>query len=212
MDWIHLTWRMRVDEENEYNDHPQLQFALVTIKDGQVLVHDHHTGKRMRKGKVIHWGTLRSGRSVPNPDNPYLGIVVRAIELDNSRDNRSTDRDRFFEDIRSQAQAVVDSGGVPTANELLKFGARSLINDVGDDDDRIGLNARAFPDYGSRTAGEAANWVYYYDLSFYDEREGLGYISTYRSIRNLPFSENGAHYRLTINLIVTPNEPVASYP
>lgn len=212
MDWIHLTWFMKVDDENERNDHPQLQFALVTIKDGQVLVHDHDTGERMRKGKVLHWGSIRSGRSVPNPENPFFGIVVRAIELDNSRGNRCTDRNTFFEDIRSRSQEVVDSGNVPTANQLLEFGARTLINDAGDDDDRIGINARAFPDYGSRTSGETPNWTYYYNLSFTDDREGRGYLSTYRDIRNLPFSENEALYTLSVNCIITPDEPVSSYP
>jgi len=33
MDWIHHTWRMRVHEENERNDEPSLQFAIVTIKE-----------------------------------------------------------------------------------------------------------------------------------------------------------------------------------
>ncbi len=212
MNWIHLTWSMQVREENERNDHPQLQFALITIKDGQVIVHDHHTGKRLRKGKVLHWGSIRSGRSVPTPENPYFGIVVRAIELDNSRGNRKDDRNLFFEDIRSKSQAIFDSGRVPTANDLLEFGLRRLKNDLGDDDDRIGVNARAFPEYGSLISSETPDWIYHYNLSFTDEREGRGYLSTAKHIRNLPFRENGAFYNLSVDLIITPNEPVPSYP
>ena len=212
MSWIHLTWSMQVHEENERNDHPQLQFALVTIRDGQVQVHGHHTGKRLAKGKVLHWGSIRSGRSVPDPENPYFGIVVRAIELDNSRGNRSSDRNNFFEDIRIESQTIVESGEVPTSNQLLKFGARTLKDDRGDDDDRIGINARAFPDYGSQIFSESPDWIYYYNLSFTDNRQGTGYLSTYKSIGNLPFRETGAFYNMSIGIIITPNEPLPSYP
>jgi len=104
----------------------------------------------LRSGAIIHWGTIRSGASVPNTENPFLGIVIRAIEHDNSGYDRQKDKDRFFNDIRNYLQNIVDSGAIPTANQLLEAGTqRNLIDNFGDDDDRIGVNARAFPSFGS---------------------------------------------------------------
>jgi hypothetical protein len=93
-----------------------------------------------------------SSKNVPTENNPYLGLVVRSVEEDSSGERAQDDAD-FFAAVSDAAQATFNSGGVPNADVLWLAGnGAELRDDFGDDDDNLGVSARAYPDFGSKLA------------------------------------------------------------
>ncbi len=215
MAWVRVNWELVIRDRNERSsDNPGLHLALVRILDGTVEIHAHRTGYLAPEGyraegtyTVSSWrGAVRS-RPVPTPENPYIGLVVRAIEHDESSlANRRDDYDDFVEAIRGKSQDSVDSGAVPSAEVLWAAGNSVALRDrtLKDDDDRIGVSARAYPDYGNEIA---------FDLAREDSFEpNGGYIWATSRPLDLRFLEEGAHYHLTGDLRVVTDDPAPSSP
>lgn len=160
MAWLQLGWHLTIAEgEERSEDEASLQLVFVTIFDGVVRVDSHTTGNLFPAAGIgvgtIGWpggvpfGTFRS-RNVPTVRNPFLGFVARAIEQDNSGDSqREEDNQRFYDSIRIAAQDSVRAGSAPDATILWRAGNSSEVRDnFGDDDDKVGVSARVFPNYG----------------------------------------------------------------
>ena len=150
-------------------------------------------------------GAVRS-RPVPTPENPYIGLVVRAIEHDESSlANRRDDYDDFVEAIRGKSQDSVDRGAVPWA-EVLEAGNSVASRQQTSKMTTIGSEcpARAYPDYGNEIA---------FDLAREDSFEpNGGYIWATSRPLDLRFLEEGAHYHLTGDLRVVTDDPAPSSP
>ena len=207
MAWLQLIWKLEIVKSNEGGDgdEPSMQFAFVTIFNNIVKVHGHTTGHILNKipNYSAIKGSVRSGRNVPDKDNPYIGFVARAVEFDNSGDeNRKRDNENFYEHIRVIAQEVVDAEGLPTAAILWRAGNNvKLIDDLGNDDDRIG-GLKNYP--GAPTESVLLNidgsthimWYYQDSLASFD----------------LVFQEEDALYEFHGDLRIVTNEPPPSFP
>lgn len=216
MAWLQLSWKLDILDKNEKSDEPSLQFIFVTIFDGVVRIHPHKTGNLFKGGGFgtgsIGWPGNRpfgifNSRNVPTVRNPFLGLVVRAVELDNSGDS---DREKDYQNLQDAVQRAVEdtlrAGGVPDSTILWRAanGVR-LIDNFGDDDDRIGVSARAFPNYGREIAAaiEAEPRL---------RSGGTIMADTIRPIE-LGFIEADAHYKLIDSEIrIVTNTPQPTQP
>ena len=210
MAWLQLSWKLNILDCNERRDEPSLQFLFITIFDGVVRIDSHKTGNLFAGN--IGWPGNRpfgifNSKNVPTPRNPFLGIVVRAVELDNSSsDDRNTDYQNFQDAVKRGVEDSLRAGGIPDATVLWRSAkAVQLIDNFGDDDDRIGVSARAYPNYGREiTAAIAA------EPSL--RSGGTVMADTIRSIE-LGFMENDAHYKLIDSEIrIVTNDPAPSNP
>lgn len=216
MAWLQLSWKLDILDKNEKNDEPSLQFLFVTIFDGVVRIHPHKTGNLFKGGGfgvgTIGWPGNRpfgifNSRNVPTARNPFLGLVVRAVELDNSG---SSDRDLDYQNLQDAVRSAVEDtiriGSVPDSTILWRAANKvKLIDNFGDDDDRIGVSARAYPNYGREVAAaiEAEPRL---------RRGGRIMADTIRPIE-LGFMEEDAHYKLIESEIrVVTNDPQPSHP
>ncbi len=147
----------QIEREQESADEGELQIAGVTITGNVVAVNVITVSlKQLRPVDAIgswpnHLGTARNPVQIASisHENPYFAYVIRAIERDNSND-RPGDIARFAESIRQSAQVVVDGGGVPTTDAIWLGGNAPKLADRKwrDDDDKIGVSARVYVDYG----------------------------------------------------------------
>lgn len=205
MAWVEIAWDLNRFRENERDDETGLHFAIVTVIDGQARVHGHSTGdlsqvevperEAFEMSEWIippgFWGRIRSQRNVPDGSNPFIGLVVRAVEYDNSSSaERTSDYERFVEDIRVATQQVVDSGELPTAEKLWSAGhAHGLTDNFGDDDDRLGVSARVDHDWGTRLTGA---------IETEDSQPRGTPLGGFRG-QTLRFMDEGADYRFYFN-------------
>lgn len=216
MAWLQLGWQMSILKgEERGEDEASLQFAFVTVFDGVVRVDGHTTGNLFpRRGfgvGGIGWpggmpaGTFRS-RNVPTERNPFLGFAARAVEQDNSGSSqRRADNERFYENIRVAAQDNIRTGGIPDATTLWRAGNASKITDnVGDDDNKIGVSARVFPNYGTEV------WP---AITRESDWRGGGTVlpGTIREF-HLTFQERGARYEFDGAIRIVTNTPSPSSP
>ena len=222
MAWLQLDWSLTILDKNEHDrrsdreDEASLQFVFVTIIDGTVNVHGHSTGNLFPslpfgEGGVgwpggIPFGTVRSGANIPSARNPYLGFVARAVEQDNSSTSmRNDDNNDFYDAIELAAQQNIDSGGIPTVDVLWSAGnAVALSDNFGDDDDRIGVSARVFPNYGVEVASEVARES--------DWPAGGAIIPGTERTFELVFQEEGAVYQFNGELRMVTDDPAPSSP
>ncbi len=169
MAWLQIDWALHIPDPEENHrggdptkDEPSLQFALVTAFSGAVRVHGYSTGNLFQSGGfgvgVIGWpGNVPTGsinsKNVPTVRNPFLGLVVRAVEQDSSN-NRDADNKDFYTAVHDAAQLTFDAGGVPTADILWTAGNSARLRDrwLRDDDDFVGVSARAYPEFGRTIA------------------------------------------------------------
>ncbi|MFW2381787.1 MAG: hypothetical protein ACN4GZ_08530, partial [Acidimicrobiales bacterium] len=81
----------------------------------------------------------------PSLRNPYLGIVVRAIEWDRtSAADRTLDYAAFIDHVKMVADEAAEFGGAPGPTSLYLAGMRPQLTDsLIDPDDRMGVSARA---------------------------------------------------------------------
>ncbi len=170
---LQVSWDLRVEGFSERSEEEvALQFALLTVMDGDVRLTEHNTmnlfpstprgtglivppGAHNAEGKRFRAGGVITTNNVPTVANPYLGFVVRAIEYDRSN-RRADDANRFWNAITTEAQRIVDGGELPTPDDLWTAGNGAGLNDRWgrDDDDKVSTSVRAFPEFGSRN-GEA---------------------------------------------------------
>ncbi|WP_162617550.1 hypothetical protein [Yoonia maritima] len=169
MAWIQNRWSLKVTDPDEGDpgetaakDEPSLQFAFITHFGSEVRVHGYTTGNLFPTNHGVGAGDPRrpdkvgivSSKNVPTTRNPFFGLVVRAVEQDRSLDrDREDDNQRFYDAVGQLTQTVFDSGGVPLAEQLMFAGESVELNDriFRNDDDRIGVGAMVFPNYGSET-------------------------------------------------------------
>lgn len=168
MAWLDITWSLNAWRFNEKDDEQGLQFAVVLIdlRRRWVGVQTHFTGNMSNLGRQVFGGRIQipafeiAGRGwvgIPDAQKPYLGLVVRAIEYDNSSSgNRETDTDNFINAIQDGVQGVVNEGRTPTSDELLSFATSVGLKDRRwrDDDDLIGVRATSYPDFGATVDAE----------------------------------------------------------
>lgn len=213
---LQLSWKLNILDSNEKNDEPSLQFIFITIFNGDIRINAHRTGNLFASGSfgvaTIGWpgnqpfGIFNS-RNVPTVRNPFLGLVVRAVECDNSG---SGDRDRDFQNLQEAVRSAVEdnirSGGVPDSTVLWRAanGVR-LIDNFGDDDDRIGVSARAYPNYGRQISAA---------IAAESRLRGGGTVMAETIIPlELGFLEEGAHYKLIDTEIrIVTNDPQPTSP
>lgn len=154
---ISMVFERQIERQQERSDEGELQVAAITIVRNVVDVNMLTVSlKQLRPvGHTGSWpnhlGTPRNPLLTGSIDeaNPYFAYVIRAIERDNSND-RAGDLARFAESIRQSAQLVVDGGGIPTVNAIWLGGNAPNLADRRwrDDDDKIGVSARTYIDYG----------------------------------------------------------------
>lgn len=164
MAWVTVFWRFNAPDPEEasrggnpINDEPSLQFALITKfgeGDEDVRVNTYttgnlfpHAGVRSDPRRADYTGRV-STQNVPTINNPFFGIVVRAIEEDNSSDkNRKADENDFYDAVDSIARERFRAGTQPTATDLWLAGNSLDLRDRvwRDDDDKVGVSARVYP-------------------------------------------------------------------
>lgn len=101
---------------------------------------------------------------VPTADDPYLAIVIRAIELDNSDD------DDRSSDIDSVTAAIGAVPAQPDRATLLAAIGGIVPSDSGvdDDDDLIGSNVFVFPEQGGLESRTLPNFTLNGSTASYD--------------------------------------------
>ena len=172
-----MNWRLTILEHEDRNkDDPRLQFAFLTSRDGTPITLGQRTDLLFSRSGVDFFNpegelsepgggappplAFTGSQSLPLPptaDSPYLAFAVRAIDEDNSS---SSDRDRDFARFVQVVQNAADNtpGGTPDVDTLWRAANAPGIRNRAfkDDDDKIGVSARVYPDYGARAARAAA--------------------------------------------------------
>lgn len=216
MAWVEIEWHLlRIRDNERSGDEPGLHFAIVTVIDGSVNVHGHKTGDLQQlneappsplltpvPGREIEpgfWGRIRSQRHVPSARNPFIGLVVRAIEYDNSSaDKRNDDYEGFVRQVEAAAQTVVDLGDLPSPEQLWAAGhGVPLDSGFGNDDDRLGVSARADAAWGERIAGALAT----------EAEQPIGTPLGGFRFQLLEFHEEDAWYKLRFNWKMRAGDP-----
>jgi len=154
---VTMKFERSIEKEQEGFDEGELQIAGITIIDRVVTVNMQTVSLKQlrpfdyRNSWPDHLGTYRNPVRIASitGENPYFAYVIRAIERDNSND-RAGDLQRFSESIRRSAQLVVDGRGLPTVDTIWLGGNAPNLSDRiwRDDDDKIGVSARTYVDYG----------------------------------------------------------------
>ena len=216
MAWLQLSWKLNILDNNEKSDEPSLQFIFITIFDGNIRIHAHRTSNLFASGGfregTIGWpgnqpfGIFNS-KNVPTERNPFLGLVVRAIECDNSGSgDRDDDYQNLQDAVRRAVEDTIRAGGVPDSTILWRAAnATKLIDNFGDDDDRIGVSARAYPNYGERISAA---------IAAESRLPGGGTVMADTIIPiELGFMEEDAHYKLIDTEIrIVTNDPQPTHP
>jgi hypothetical protein len=218
MAWLDIAWSLNAWRFNEKDDEQGLQFAVVLIDLSRrwVGVQTHLTGDMSNLGRQVFGGRIQipafeiTGRGwvgIPDAQKPYLGLVVRAIEYDNSsKGNREADTNNFINAIKDGVQAIVNQGRTPTSHELLSFATSVGLKDRRwrDDDDLIGVRATSYPDFGvpvdiafHRDARQAFGSTFY--LGFiqggrFEGEDAIWNITTWPQILTGTASESDAQY------------------
>tara|TARA_R110000764_G_scaffold30193_1_gene70208 strand:- start:1544 stop:2251 length:708 start_codon:yes stop_codon:yes gene_type:complete len=190
MAWLDIKWQLNAWRFNERDDEQGLQFAIVLIdaERGWSGVERYETGNLSNLGNQVFGGRIQipsfhiSGRGyfgIPDSLKPYLGIVVRAIEYDNSSiGNREADFNNFITVIEEGVKNMVDNGRIPSGSDLFNFANSSSLRDRRwkDDDDLIGNISFAYADFGM-----PVNQEYHRDTRIaYADPHFLGYIESRR--------------------------------
>jgi hypothetical protein len=118
---------------------------------------------------------------------------------------RNEDNNDFYEAIKVAAQLTIESGGVPTVDILWNAGNSTRLRDNrGDDDDRIGVSARVFSDYGTEISS----------LLVTEPDLPLGGVPIPGTEKAFPmvFQEEGAVYELGGELRMVTDNPPPSFP
>ena len=127
------------------------KFLFVTADDGRANIDIVDTG---RLGNGVRSGQRRRGHvssnNVPSRENPFLGVIVRALEDDRSRSSdRNRDRDRLESAVRERAQELLRTNRLNSDELWLSANNAPLVDRVfRDDDDKIGVSIRRYPDFG----------------------------------------------------------------
>ena len=218
MAWLDIAWSLNAWRFNEKDDEQGLQFAVVLIdlRRRWVGVHTHLTGDMSNLGRQVFGGRIQipafeiTGRGwvgIPDAQKPYLGLVVRAIEYDNSsKKNREADTSNFINAIKEGVQAIVNQGRTPTSDELLSFATSVGLKDRRwrDDDDLIGVRATSYPDFGlpvdrefHRDTRQAFGSTYYSGFiqgGRFEGEDAIWSITTWPQILTGTASESDAQY------------------
>jgi len=145
---LNLNFQLAIREtEDRSGDEPRLEFAFVTgTNNAEVVIrHTPELASNIDEGRTIR-GSI-DVPFAPDDDKPYLGLAVRALEADNSRESdRARDRNDLTRMLRSGLTPTFAAGSTPSAGALRRivFGA-PVHDNRGDDDDRIGVGAAVFP-------------------------------------------------------------------
>ncbi|MEM6386618.1 MAG: hypothetical protein AAF718_10315 [Pseudomonadota bacterium] len=201
-----LNWNLTLLKEEDRNgDDPRLQFAFLTTRHNRPITIGHRTELLLNQSgiAVFNGGVTAPGggeaplafsgsQTLPLPptaDAPYLGFAVRAIEEDNSDDD---DRRLDFAGFVQSVQDIADEtpGGTPDVDALwLAANAQGIRNEpFQDDDDKIGVSARVYPDFGARAARAA------------DGLSPGALIDGVTELTSLTFQEQDAHWRMNVVL------------
>jgi len=190
MAWLDIKWQLNAWGYNENDDEQGLQFAIILIDSDRNWsgVDRYETGDMSDVARQVMGGRIQippyhiAGRGyvgIPDSRKPYLGIVVRAVEYDNSSSsNREADYNDFIRVIQEGVQGIVDDGRTPTATDLLSFANTASLRDRRwrDDDDLIGNAAFVYSDFGT-----PVDEAYHTDTRMaYADPHFLGYIESSR--------------------------------
>ena len=215
MSWIQLVWNLSVPDpeeggrgDNPLCDEPTLQFVFITKFGETVRAHPFTTPNLFPGGFGVGIigeidpspiGVVNS-RNVPTATHPFFGLAVRAVEQDNSGDNRPDDNFRFYDAVRDACNDSFQNGIVPTATTLWTAANQARpTDDFGDDDDFIGASARVFPTYGRDNAASLAN-----ETEF---PGGHPLPDTSESFELVFVSRANTEYRLQCELRLVANDP-----
>jgi len=186
MDALQITYALRVeDTEDFWGDEPRLEFIFVTTHQNRVQTYVQDSGQLASNfnGGFFASGTKTiTGLEVVSPLLPYAGSTffgfgVRAVENDNTSfaDRRQARRD-LARGVEDALRPVVDAGGVPNVGQLWSGINAAPMPTAGDEDDRIGVSARVYPDLFSQ---------------FGNDPDGTHLMSD-----AFAFSEDGAHWEM----------------
>lgn len=193
-DFIRVDYDLTVHRaEDRSGDEPRLQFAFIengpdgvdaTIVDTGRLANNFPARRAFAAGTI----TL-SDKHVfvpfdPTPDHPFMGMAVRALEEDNSSNSdRAADADALETLLEEGLAPIFAAGGTPSAEEIWAIANSAPVHDnFGDDDDRIGVSARVYPNIGVDLAGAP---------------DGEPFIG----VDTLSFVEDGAHWDLSFQFV-----------
>lgn len=201
---LHWTLDLYIHEDRN-GDEPILQFAYLTHNDGAPVVLGSRTevlrsstGLAAFQGRISDPGGddgplrlegMQTLPMTPTRDDAYLGIAVRAVEADNSSgSNRNADYDDFLDSIQTAADATSD--GKPDMATFWTSANAPRLRDRTwkDDDDKLGVSARIYPNYGERIARASS--------AYRDGEE----IEEVRETMGLTFQEDDAHWRMNATL------------
>ena len=155
---VQMTFARSIEREQERSDEGQLQIAGITISGGVVAVNMQTVELKQQEpiGHVGSWpehlGTFRNPVQIAtiSASDPFFAYVIRAIEKDNSND-RAGDLQRFSDSIQQSAQRALEERRLPTVDDIWLGGNTPNLADRRwrDDDDKIGVSARTYADYGT---------------------------------------------------------------
>ncbi len=172
--FLTMTYDLIVHFAEDYGgDEPRLEFAFIggsthpevqVLDTGQLATDYHPHGGNVRvlddptaDDTSSPWTLATRGIMIPitpTDEAPFLGFAVRAIENDNSRDS---DRRRDQRRLKQRLEEGLESAfltSTPTATDIwVLANSLPLIDNFGDDDDRIGVSARAYPTLGRGLQG-----------------------------------------------------------
>ena len=185
-DFIRVDYDLTVHRaEDRSGDEPRLQFAFIDHGPDGVDATIVDTGRLAdnfpaRRGFAAGTITLADKHVFvpfdPTPERPFMGLAVRALEEDNSSDT--------LKSLLEEGLAPIFAAGrTPTAGEIWAIANGAPVHDnFGDDDDKIGVSARVYPNIGVELAA-AANGVPFTELD------------------TLSFVEDGAHWDVKFQLV-----------
>jgi hypothetical protein len=160
-DWISIVYDLEVNiAEDRGGDEPRLQFLFVTADGGRAAVDIVDTG---RLGNSIGSGQRLRGQvssgNVPSRENPFLGVIVRALEDDSSRSSdRNRDRDRLELAVREKAQELLQTNRLNSDELWVSANNAPLVDRIfRDEDDKIGVSLRRYLNFGIELADAVRN-------------------------------------------------------
>lgn len=152
--FITITYELDIiKSEDRRGDEPQLQVAFVSTVDRALNVQMFSSSAL---DCDLKQGTLRGiifSDKIPNTEEPFLGIAIRAMDQDkSSKSDRKNDFEALEDSIRNTMFPIFRDELIPTPEQLWEAANAAKIKEVSgirrDKDDRIGVSARTFPELG----------------------------------------------------------------
>ncbi|MGB0903127.1 hypothetical protein [Halocynthiibacter sp.] len=165
IDALQVQYSLRVfDTEDWRGDEPRLEFVFVTghqrrtqvyVQDGGQLANNYAGGIWARGSSTIE--ELEAVTPiVPYSGSPFFGFGVRAMENDaTSPADRRQARRTMMNDVEASLDPIFRSGGTPGTSNLWLAMNGARLPQSGDEDDKIGVSARVYPDLYSRFRGNS---------------------------------------------------------